>query len=262
MKKTLLVLFILIFTLSSAIALSSCKTEEEAELKEWAVEFIVDGHVYSNAVAKEGQSLTLPVPPEKAGYDFGGWYIDESFTKEYTESYFVNNSPEDNLRVYAKWTRLDVEISSASMTVDGLSMTLTVPHSSESFDFGADLTVSSFADWILSPDQYGMQSIITKVAPLTEGSNTYYIHVSREGEITTYTVEIYRNHLYRVEFDTLGGEELEPISVEEGQLIPPPAVSRPGYSLVGWDYDLTDPVTSDLTLSAVWAPNDDTLYTV
>ncbi len=43
----------------------------------------------------------LPVPDEKSGYIFDGWYIDEEFTEEFTSDTVVTA----NIVVYPKWTK-------------------------------------------------------------------------------------------------------------------------------------------------------------
>ncbi len=69
---------------------------------------------------------------------------------------------------------------------------------------------------------------------------------------------------YQIAFDTLGGGEVESITVEEGNTAtPPPDPVRSGYQFTGWykdtdcnekwDFD-TDTVVSDIVLYAGWTP--------
>lgn len=85
-----------------------------------------------------------------------------------------------------------------------------------------------------------------------------YLRFQRGGGAqNTYTVDIYRNHIFTVTFDSGGGTPCSPIEVEEGFAIKEedvPAPTKAGYSFKGWDVDLSAPITSDLTATALWTP--------
>lgn len=63
---------------------------------------------------------------------------------------------------------------------------------------------------------------------------------------------------YTVTFATSGGSDVTPITVEEGATgMPPIPPFREGFTFVEWQlngltYDFTLPITSDLTLTAIW----------
>ena len=42
----------------------------------------------------------MPLDPTKTGFTFGGWYLDENYTKEFSK----NTTILANTIVYAKWT--------------------------------------------------------------------------------------------------------------------------------------------------------------
>lgn len=49
---------------------------------------------------EEGDAVTLPVAPTKAGYSFDGWYTDAALTTPYT----IDTFPAANMTLYAKWS--------------------------------------------------------------------------------------------------------------------------------------------------------------
>lgn len=75
-----------------------------AELKEkFKVEFDVQGgSPVSAQYIEKGGKVTEPSPdPIKAGYIFGGWYTDTSYSTLWD---FANNTVTGNITLYAKWT--------------------------------------------------------------------------------------------------------------------------------------------------------------
>lgn len=65
---------------------------------------------------------------------------------------------------------------------------------------------------------------------------------------------------YKVEFNTNGGDLIDPIQVEEGDKIPQITPVRNGFKFIGWYYhgepfDLDKEITSDYVLVAKWVKN-------
>ena len=67
--------------------------------------------------------------------------------------------------------------------------------------------------------------------------------------------------VFKVTFNTNGGDTIEPIEVEEGERIPKPVDPvRSGYTFIGWftkegEYDFKEEVFSNITLKAEWEKN-------
>ena len=153
--------------------------------------------------------------------------------------------------------------TSTALTVDGRNISGSFAYATEVFSFASDIKVTNNSPWVVSTDIYGMQAVATKIAPLSEGNNTFYIHVTNPDQtISTYTVNIYRNHLYTVKFNTNGGTSISSQQVEEGYLAEEPTTTRVGYTFNGWDYDFDTPITSNITINANWTANTDTKYVV
>ncbi len=69
---------------------------------------------------------------------------------------------------------------------------------------------------------------------------------------------------YQVTFDTNGGNTISSVEVKRNKLVTKPAdPKKDGYTFVEWQvnnttYDFSTPVTSDLTITAVWKENTTT----
>lgn len=64
---------------------------------------------------------------------------------------------------------------------------------------------------------------------------------------------------FTIGFDSLGGSEVAPVTVNYGELFTAPTTTREGYEFVNWmldgkPYDFAAPVTKRFTLTAEWAP--------
>lgn len=154
-------------------------------------------------------------------------------------------------------------LTSKGLTVDDRNISGSFPYATVDFSFVADITVTNNSPWSVSIDSYGMQNVATKIVPLSEGNNTFYIHVTNPDQtVSSYTVNLYRNHLYTVTFDTKGGTSVEPQQIEEGYLAEEPSTSRAGYTFASWDHDFNTPITDNITVNANWNANGDTPYTV
>ena len=138
-----------------------------------------------------------------------------------------------------------------------------LPYAAESFSFANDITVTNNAPWVVSTDSYGIQAVASKIVPLKEGKNTFYIHVTNPDQtVSTYTVSIYRNRLYTVLFNTNGGTDVSTQYVEEGYLALEPTTTRDGYTFSSWDHNFDTPITSNITINAIWNANINTAYKV
>ena len=155
------------------------------------------------------------------------------------------------------------EISSEQLTVNGTNISGKFSYATTEFNFANDISVTNSDTWVLSSDANGEYTIITKKATLTEGDNILYIHVENPDKtVTTYTVNIYRNHMYTVSFDADGGTSVETQFVEEGYLATEPTTTRTGYTFNSWDYDFATPIIANTTITATWSANTNTKYVV
>lgn len=98
-----------------------------------------------------------------------------------------------------------------------------------------------------------------KVLNLNVGINEIFIQAYDDNKKvgpTTY-IDIYRLSMYKVNFNTDGGSEIESIDIIENSLIQ--NIEEPvweGHTFTGWDYDFSKPVTSNLYINALWDINE------
>ncbi|MBO4540876.1 MAG: InlB B-repeat-containing protein, partial [Bacilli bacterium] len=119
------------------------------------------------------------------------------------------------------------------------------------------VTTAPNARYTVLLDPLGRDTAPTKAVELREGRNTFYLFVENDVERTyeTYTVVIYRNHMYWISFDSDGGSLVEGTNVEEGFCLDESAIPIPtkdGYYFQGWDYDFSKPIERNVAATALW----------
>ena len=257
MKKALLSLFALILVLTSIVGLASCGKVE------FKVDFVVDGEVYASVDTNGKETIKIPADPTKEGYIFDGWYWDkDSWKKPFTANSLLDAHLSENMSVYAKWTTSD-SIFGTDAEFEGFTdngnntWSITVNNATEILSLGNKVEVNSKSTWTLFTDVNGNNPVPSKTATLNIGDNTYYVMVEAEnGQSELYTLNIRRKPVYSVTFNTLGGENVDALTVEEGETISAPESYKKGYTLAGWDYDFTSPVTANVEIKAIWQAND------
>lgn len=121
--------------------------------------------------------------------------------------------------------------------------------------FSDYITVNETSTWSVSLDIYGNIPITSKTVNLEEGDNLYYILVTAQnGDSKQYIIMIHRNYLYTVNFVTGTDTEIDTVYIEEGNKVQKPTVTleKTLYDFLGWDWDFTKNVTSNLTITAQW----------
>ncbi len=122
------------------------------------------------------------------------------------------------------------------------------------FDFTTEIEVSKNTSYIVAYDPDGVQNSITKSMPLEHGNNIFYVLELKSNEyVKTHKICIYRKFNYTVSFNTVGGTTVSEQIVEEGALaVQPDSPSKNGYLFNSWDYDFSQPVNSNLTITATY----------
>ena len=156
------------------------------------------------------------------------------------------------------------KVSFQTLTVDGLTVKGVLSNEVQTFSFLQEITVEDGITYVVSLDEFGIQTVVTKTVPLSAGDNTFYI-IAMDGDISTvYTVVLRRKPMYTVVFNTNGGTAVQSQSVEEGNYViaPTETIEKHGYTFTGWDYDFSEPITGNITITASWTPHTDTAYKV
>ncbi len=151
-------------------------------------------------------------------------------------------------------TMLESTITFNTLTVDGTEAYGKVSNETTEFSFLEEIAVNGEIEYIVCQDTNGSNAYFTKTVPLKEGDNTFYVFAMQGKDIkNTYTVTIRRRPNYQVSFNTNGGAAVASQTVEEGNLATKPNdLEKTGYTFIGWDYDFTQPITRNITISAKW----------
>lgn len=102
-KKSLFVKVLLcLIILTTLIACITACGEKES----YKVEFMVDGNVHGTVLVSGNETVMLPKDPEKAGYTFVGWFLDnDTFEKPFKATQFVTTAISADTKVYAKFIK-------------------------------------------------------------------------------------------------------------------------------------------------------------
>ena len=244
-------------TVSTGMTLFARWTKKEATY--YTVKFDSNGGSdVADATVEDGKTVTQPTDPTKEGFDFDGWYTDNTTFKD---KYDFSKPVTSGFTLYAKWkekqvTKYTVKFDSnggsdvADATVeDGKTVTQPTDPTKEGFDFDGWYT-----DNTTFKDKYDFSK------PVTSGFTLYAKW--KEKQVTKYTVK----------FDTNGGSEVADATVEDGKTVAQPTdPTKDDHDFDGWytdnttfkdKYDFSKPVTSGFTLYAKWKEKQVTKYTV
>ncbi len=81
------------------LALTMFSCDKFIPKNEKTVDFIVNGEVYATVKTEKGQTIEFPEDPVVDGYEFAGWYIDETCKTQFKETMSIVTS----MSVYAKF---------------------------------------------------------------------------------------------------------------------------------------------------------------
>ena len=129
----------------------------------------------------------------------------------------------------------------------------TVDNAIEQFSFSDSIEVPITNKWNVYYDLNGIHAINSQTVNLQTGDNTFYIVVENSaGNKKTYQVIIRRKPLYVVTFNTNGGETIVNEIVMEDDFATYQEPVREGYIFNSWDFDFAQPITSNITINAMW----------
>ena len=213
----------------------------------YIVSFDVDGgSAVSNQSVAHDEKASAPTPaPTKAGYTFGGWYTDIT----YTDSYDFNNKITANTTIYAKWEPLNYTVN-FEMNGGNLVPDQSIAHGEKASEpTPAPTKVGyTFGGWYkdaVYTQAYDFTSVITE-------------------NITIYAK--WNAQTYIVSFNTDGGNAVSNQSVAHGGKVSKPtsAPTKAGYTFGGWytsntleklfDFESSS-ITRNITIYAKWVSN-------
>ena len=257
MKKRFLTVLLASLVACVAVSLFGC-----GKTVEFKVDFMVDGSVYASVSTSGDEVIKMPNDPEKSGYVFDGWYWDEgTWQKPFTANSLLNEPLSSNMSVYAKWKGDKLTFKTLTLNDDN-TVYGKVSNSQTTFSFLNEIEIVGKATFVVSTDIYGINQIPTKTVPLEIGDNTFYVTETIGNNIKLYTVTVRRRPFYTVTFNTNNGTFVGNQIIEEDSFATEPTTTRVGYTFTGWNYDFTQAITKNTTITAVWSANTDTKYKV
>lgn len=196
----------------------------------------------------EGETITLPNPPTKEGFVFGGWYRDTSCKVPFTETSKVTK----DITLYAKWEEFQLVAYSleAAYIGDALYVNDGIPKESiRVIAMYNDNVARLVDDFTYTPNTI-----------LQEGANV--ITVSYEDLNAAVVIETGNPaKTYTITFDSCGGNEVESIkNITWGDTVTLPKAVKSGAEFEGWytskeyttEFTEKDFVKRDMTLYAKW----------
>ncbi|MBO6133297.1 MAG: InlB B-repeat-containing protein, partial [Lachnospiraceae bacterium] len=224
-------------------------TEDTLIYAKWIAKGSIDCTVTFNSkggtevayqVVKDGQKISKPKDPVLDDYYFLGWSLEEDGEEKWD---FDKDTVEHDITLYAVWE--EIQPFAVTFATNGGSSV-----ESQSVMPGEKVTKPS------DPTMYGYTFAgWFKDEALTSTWNF-------EKEVVTKDTTLYAGWIqnkYTVSFDSMGGAEIESVTVGHGDNVADPGDPvRSGYIFAGWyygeeawDFD-EDTVVGDMTLEAHW----------
>lgn len=145
-----------------------------------------------------------------------------------------------------------------SIDEENFTISCSVENSKENFSFNETFEVADNCSWELYYDITGNKEINSKTVNLVIGDNTYYVLIKNNiGNKKMYKAVVRRRPMYLVNFDTLGGTNVQSQSIEENSVAIKPEQNpiKTGYTFINWGYDFTKPIISSITIVANYRAN-------
>ena len=198
------------------------------------------GSEITGGVSYSADGVTEPQAPTLDWYDFGGWYLDETFEDEYDFAL-----PSTSMTVHALWIPTEYEIEYVLGGGENAPSNPATYNVEDEVVFAdASREGYTFNGW------YGNAQFTTEqVTGITVGSH---------GKVTVFAS--FSINQYTISFETGGGTTVSEITQDYGTAVSAPAQpSKTGYEFVGWYesapselYNFTTMPARDFTLYAAW----------
>ena len=198
------------------------------------------GSEVTGGVSYSASGVTEPEAPSLDWYDFGGWYLDETYEERYDFAL-----PEVSMTVHALWIPIEYEIEYVLGGGENSPSNPATYNVEDSVVFeDAYREGYTFNGW------YGNAEFTTEQVTGVE--------VGSHGKVTVYAS--FSINQYTISFETDGGTTVSEITQDYGTAIAAPAQpAKAGYAFVGWYesdpqelYDFTTMPARDFTLYAAW----------
>jgi uncharacterized repeat protein (TIGR02543 family) len=200
--------------------------------KAYTVTFNSNGgsNVSSQTVAQGGRAAEPAAVPTKAGYGFGGWYIDNT---TFANAYNFTTAVTADITLYAKWT----EGCAITYNANGADAGVSAPAAQTGIASGESATIAAVpaftrtgytrntAKWNTRADGQGTD--YTAGASVTVTAN---ITLYAKWTANTYTVSFDKNNA-----SATGSMSSQPFTYDTAQALTANGYSLTGYTFAGWN---------------------------
>lgn len=234
------------------------------------------GSLVETQIVKKDDTVQKPLNPVKEGYVFNEWtYLGKT--------YDFNLNVVSDLKLVAKWTKLDdnIETYNIEFDTDGgslVSKQIVIKGNKVEKPINPTKEGYNFVGWTLNDEIYDFDSIVEKELELkakwekikvinnNTTNNTSNGNNSNRGNNNQPSIP--QKKTFTITFNLNGGIGVSSQKVIEGnKATKPNNPSRNGYNFAGWllngkEYDFNSTVTSNITLEAKWVKLKKNNYTV
>ena len=194
-----------------------------------------------------GGKFTRPTDPTKEGYDFAGWYKEDT----YQNAFDFNAEVTANVTIYAKWTEKATPTVQYTITFDskgGSAVAAQTIEAGEKFSIPDDPTKEGydFAGW------YKEEAYENEFDFNAEVTASVTVYAKWTAQVTHYVLTFVTGE---------GASSIAAQTIDEGQKFTKPAnPTKQGYDFAGWyqdaeyqsEFDFDADVTADVTIYAKW----------
>ena len=249
MKKKIVILLGVVFALVLSFALTACG---KVALK---LTFKVDGEVYQTISTSGNEVISMPENPTKDGFIFDGWFWDEgTWQKPFTANSLLDTPLSSDMSVYAKFsvdaTPTGTEIKAEGFEKNNSVYYTKVSNTTETFSFIGKIRVADGAIWRVFTDVACTAEVPSRTKEVSVGDNKFYILVTNGNDVNSYPFVVRRRPIYTVTYRTNNGSYITSQRVEEDSCAPEFTPTRAGYTFKAWNYDFTQPIVGDTTITA------------
>ena len=145
----------------------------------------------------------------------------------------------------------ELEIETGNIKFENGAYTIYLSSDNSKVDVSSYFSVPDGEEYEIS-DTENFSNIVSEIAELKNGENKFYVRIV--GSDKVYVFNFIKKNAFVVKYVFADGEEYSTITCEEGSLLEAPTPTKQGYSVV-WDYDFTQAVNSDVTITGSWTPN-------
>ena len=196
-------------------------------VKQYTITFDTDGGSNVDSITQDyGSAVVKPLDPTKTGYTFAGW-----------DKTIPATMPAENITIKAKW---DINQYTITFDTDGGSVVSPITQ-----DYGTRIDKPS------EPTREGYTFMVWDNAiPNTMPAHDMLIKA------------LWKINKYTVTFDSDGGSNIDPITLDYGSVITKPSnPTKTGHIFGGWFkdgtlFDFNATLTMDITLKANWIKDD------